>query len=148
MILKRGDMWSQFGMGGLFMLTTNPIIKRDGSVVMGRGIALQAKKRFPKLPFDFARQLTRRLGRGLPKVGTIGRYGGQAVGYFMVKRHWQHPAELSIIADSVTALIPFSRQYSIVNLNFPGIGNGKLKREDVLPLLEVLPNNIHVWEYE
>lgn len=33
-----------------------------------------------------------------------------------------------------------------IHLNFPGIGNGGLKRSNVLPLLERLPDNVKVWE--
>ena len=69
----------------------------------------------------------------------------------MVKSHWKEPARLDIIEQSCKVLSYFLAKYpeiSRVDLNFPGIGNGKLKREDVLPLIEQLPDNVHVWEYE
>ena len=77
----------------------------------------------------------------------------------MVKNHWAEEAKLNIIAESCAALLhgltPRGNKFSNgkylhtvrVDLNFPGIGNGKLKREDVLPILEKLPDSVHVWEY-
>jgi len=41
-----------------------------------------------------------------------------------------------------------SKENKRIDLNFPGIGNGKLPRHQVLYLLEDLPDNIHVWEYD
>ena len=145
MILEKGNMWSVFGNTDLFLITTNPIIRKDGAVVMGRGIAKQAKDKFPRLPYDFAATL-----RNQPdmNVDEIGKYDGQYIGYFMVKSHWREPARLSIIAESCTQLSQSSNLWTRVDLNFPGIGNGKLKREDVLPLLQGLPDNVHVWEKE
>lgn len=55
MILEKGNMWDCFGKVDLFLVTTNPIVNAKGELVMGRGIALEAKKRFPELPKDFAR---------------------------------------------------------------------------------------------
>jgi hypothetical protein len=164
MILEKGDMWSVFGKTDLFVITTNPIIRKDGAVVMGRGIAKQAADRFPELPYDFGKKLIRDTHEQAyvdvlapTNTGVIGRYDNQIILYFMVKKHWREPAELDIIERSVRELrsalhfrgIPGGVPTSLrVDLNFPGIGNGKLKREDVLPLLEVLPDIVHVWEYE
>lgn len=152
MILERGDMWSIFGKTDLFLVTTNPVIRKDGAVVMGRGIALEAKTRFPSLPYDFGGILRANNERNLTrKVGYIGEYESQAIGYFMVKDHFAQPAKTSIIEKSAKRLAKFAntvpKEYRI-DLNFPGIGNGKLAREDVLPLLEGLPDNVHIWEYE
>ena len=52
MILEHGDMWSVFGKTDLFCITTNSFIRRDGQLVMGRGIALAAKKRVPHIAVE------------------------------------------------------------------------------------------------
>jgi hypothetical protein len=145
---ERGDMWEVFGKTGMFLLTTNPIRRKDGAIVMGRGIAKQAKDRFPQLPYDFGKA-----HEDFPyNVGRIGTYEGQDVGWFMVKEHWREPALPDKIKASVQELNDRIRSGSYalwrIDLNFPGIGNGKLSREDVLPLLAPLPDNVHVWEYE
>lgn len=138
-------MWSVFHDTGMFMITTNPKEKNDGSIVMGRGIALEAKQRFPTIPHDFGRKLR---NADFRNIGMIGEYDGTPIWWFMVKDHWARPARLDIIADSSDMLNRFIRRDIRVDLNFPGIGNGKLNREDVLPLLEDLPDNIHIWEKE
>lgn len=161
MILEKGDMWDVFDQTELFLITTNPIRRNDGAVVMGRGIAKQAKDRFPRLPYDFGNCLRFMEYPGytpeqMRYTGLIDRYGGTMVGYFMVKDHWREPAKLSIIEKSVDYLLGSMivrdgsgrLSNARIDLNFPGIGNGKLTREDVLPLLERLPDNVHIWEYE
>lgn len=139
-------MWDVFHTTDIFMITTNPIIRQDGAVVMGRGIALEAKTRYPKLPYDFGAVL-QDLGNEL--VGPIGRYEGVPIWYFMVKNHWANDADLSIICQSIQALKnKITRTNKRVDLNFPGIGNGRLPRDSVLYLLEDLPDNVHIWEYK
>jgi hypothetical protein len=142
-------MWDVFFDTDVFMITTNPIIRKDGAVVMGRGIAAQAKERYPTLPYDFADQL-KNLHPEVDQrnVGFIGKYEETSIYWFMVKNHWKEEASLNIIRESV-----FQLQYGFdwrdirVDLNFPGIGNGRLNRQSVLPLLKELPDNIHIWEY-
>jgi len=34
-----------------------------------------------------------------------------------------------------------------IDLNFPGIGNGRLSPAQVLPVVGQLPDNVHVWRY-
>ena len=145
MILEKGNMWDAFGKG-IFMITTNPSRRKDGAVVMGRGIALEAKTIFPKLPYDFGWLLE---CKGNCFIDEIGKYNGTPIWYFMVKDHWKNDANLSIIVSSLDSLKELSSTTNVrVDLNFPGIGNGKLPREAVLYLLEDLPDNVHIWEYE
>ena len=164
MILERGNMWDVFGKTDLFLITTNPIRRKDGAVVMGRGIALEAKTKFPDLPYMFGEVLAgaeRHQDVGDPlyplNVGIIGVCDGQMLGWFMTKTHWRSPSDLAVIEKSVEQLIPWEyiptynddvRRRIRIDLNFPGIGNGKLRREDVLPLLQKLPDNVHIWEKE
>lgn len=158
MILEKGDMWSVFGKTDLFVITTNPVVNKQGLAVMGRGIARQAADRFPTIRKDFADRLKYLT---LPDVmfrytGYIGKYDNQPILYFMVKDHWANDARLDYIDNACKELVqslmtrcvePKYMMSTRVDLNFPGIGNGKLKREDVLPIIEQLPDNIHVWEY-
>lgn len=143
MILERGDMWSVFHDTDVFMITTNPIRRNDGAVVMGRGIALEAKTRFPTLPYDFGQALEEQEYN----VGPIGWYSNKPIWYFMVKDHWRNQASIDIIRASVAQLQEvLDLSMHRVDLNFPGIGNGHLGREQVLPLLQELPDTVHIWE--
>lgn len=156
MILERGDMWSVFGKTDLFLITTNPIVRKDGAVVMGRGIAKEAATRFPDIPFEIGRQIESFRAHSnlypektFPNYGVCGFYGEerQRIGFFMVKEHWRDMAKLDVIQRSTSLVRKFTQDFGRVDLNFPGIGNGRLRREDVLPIIEQLPDNVHVWEY-
>lgn len=148
MILERGNMWDMYGKTSLFLITTNPIITKSGKLVMGRGIAQQMRDAFPGSDVELAKMV-----RAFPLAHVMPLYyepvfGKQRVGFFMVKHHWQEPANIPVILRSVARLIEIAPDYERIDLNFPGIGNGKLKRTDVLPLLGVLPDNVHIWEYD
>lgn len=150
MILEKGNMWDVFHKTDIFMITTNPIRRTDGAVVMGRGIALEAKTRYPQLPYDFGKALDE-LHPELDQqfVGKIGDYEETPIYFFMVKDHWRNDADISIISSSLFYLKHgFDWQGKRIDLNFPGIGNGRLKRDSILYLLEDLPDNIHIWEYK
>ncbi len=43
-----GDIW-QSG-ADVICVTTNGVLRKNGDLVMGAGIALEAKKRYPRLP--------------------------------------------------------------------------------------------------
>lgn len=158
MILERGNMWDIFGKTDCFFITTNPIARNDGAIVMGRGIAKEMKDRFPEFPYKFGEKLATlhdqysAVGKAwTPTTGAVGSFNGQLCGYFMTKSHWRERSDTDVIKASVHSLFSLCEHHPVkdfrFDLNFPGIGNGKLKREDVLPLLEELPDNVHVWEY-
>lgn len=145
-----GDMWTAYPTADLFCITTNSFITHDGRLVMGRGIARQARDRFPGLDTRFASAMK-------PRCGHLGRYGlihdprGTKLAAFQVKHHWSDMADLTLIAYSAQALARYIQNHPrgdklIVHLNFPGIGNGRLNPTDVLPLLESLPANVYIWK--
>lgn len=152
---EKGDMLSMLGHTDLFLFTSNPIINSHGLAVMGRGIAKQLSDLYPSIRREFAEVMM--ADKDAWSCGRIGGFASydhpfcQVIGYFHVKEHWASNAKLSVIQRSVDDLLiwidesddPLDR----IDLNFPGIGNGKLDREVVLPLLERLPDNVHIWEY-
>lgn len=147
---KTGNMWTVFDEVDLFLITTNATIKRNGAVVMGRGIARQARDRFSGLDAALGRRI-------LTVCGNQGQYGllvsprwPQAkLGAFQVKRHYSQSASLELIQHSVAALYAWCAAHpdAQIALNFPGIGNGRLRREDVLSIVMQLPDQVSVWEY-
>lgn len=55
---KTGDMWSAYTAADLFLITTNSTLKKGNhALVMGRGIARQAKERFPGLDITLGRHI-------------------------------------------------------------------------------------------
>jgi hypothetical protein len=153
MILEKGDMWSVYGETDLFLFTGNGYVTKMGRLVMGAGMAKQVRDRFPGIDLAIGEMLVQDYRR-LPDVFMYYLLVSQdfpkkKVGIFQVKRKWSYNADLEIIKISTDELLKFLSRKKVnkVDLNFPGIGNGNLKREDVLPTISALPDNVHVWEY-
>ncbi|GEM_PF-2385044 len=143
-----GDIWTVYDQTDLLVITTNSTVKANGALVMGRGVAQQARDRI--------RGLDRYLGRQIESTcGSRGEYNlltaiwpRVRIGALQVKYHYTHPADPELIARSLAALRTWIATHHPrrVDMVFPGIGNGKLRRADVLPLLQSLPPLVHVWE--
>lgn len=147
MELMKGDMLANLEYADYNFITTNPIVTNDGRAVMGAGIAKQVRDKYPGIDRVFARRLEL---LGPQPIGIIDEVPelNTHLCWFMVKSHWAEPASLDIIHESVWALHANATFFydKTFYLNFPGIGCGGLAREDVLPLLEELPENVFVWE--
>lgn len=147
MNLMQGDMFegrfkNMFNLGSLFLVTGNSYITAKKELVMGRGAAEQLKERFPGLPKTFADIIPHLKFYGIVTCSIF--YG--EVGVFQVKTSWKGPASLDLIEKSTKMLSQIASNYDRVDMNFPGIGNGRLKRESVLPYIVDLPDNIYIWE--
>ena len=70
------------------------------------------------------------------------------LGLFQVSRRFCNDAELLLIEYGVALVRQFCVGYPGVriHLEFPGAGDGGLRREWVLPLVERLPDNVTIWE--
>jgi len=147
MIHEFGDMWTAWDRADLFLITTNSYLKSPGVLVMGRGVARQARDRFPGLD--------KTLGMHIDHLGCYGLlisplWPERKLGLFQVKGHFSHPADLDLITKSTRELVDWCLAHpsAEVHLNFPGIGNGQLKAEEVMPVITALPDSVHVWRYK
>lgn len=148
-IFKTGNMWDAYDDADLFLITTNSMVKSSGALVMGAGIAKEAKEKFPGIEFTLGNEI-------LKTCGQLGKYcllispqwPDKKLGCFQVKYHWKDNADIDLIADTSERLFYFLEAYDVKNchLNFPGIGNGRLDRELVLNVLIPLGNNVTIWE--
>lgn len=154
MILKTGDMWSAFDEAELFLFTANSTLNGKGELVMGAGMAKQAKERFPFVPKVFGNGVDAMCGSGgdFYLLHSIGWQMGSdhKIGAFQVKNHWRLPADIGLIERSTTVLWWFAMKHPIakIHLNYPGVGNGGLTIEQVEPIINNLPNNVTVWRYK
>ena len=137
-----GDMFSPvyIKFADAICVTTNGVVKKNGSAVMGAGNALQARKIFKGLDLD--------LGRLIKKNGNIVQiirfemiHGKKIpIVSFPVKHNWWEKADLELIRkslDQLSAEIKFN-QWKKVILPRPGCMNGKLSwLTEVKPLLEL-----------
>jgi hypothetical protein len=137
-----GDLWDYFGKtNNVICITTNGFVKKDGTGVMGRGCANEARFRIPGI--------TKNLGDHIKANGNhVGYIGGQVpnVLAFPVKHAWYEPADPELISRSAFELAEHANRHPEASyiLPRPGCGNGQLLWDDVKPLLTGLPDNIFV----
>jgi hypothetical protein len=139
-----GDMWGAYGRG-LFLITTNSYLRKDGALVMGRGIASQALERWPDVQFNYGRLVKEACGH----LGIYGLLIGpdEDFGLFQVKKHFRASASPEIIQKSAAMLSAWCVEHPEieVNLNYPGIGWGRLSKETVEPIISNLPDTVNIW---
>jgi hypothetical protein len=152
------DLTSNYGYDSLAVaITTNGFTKRDGSAVMGRGIAKQAVSSWPWLQNQLgvylrkygnrAFYLDRKLRIVTMPVKPTSRPFGQCdiVQHMMGKFKfgdrvpgWACTAEMGIIERSAKQLVEMADKFGWdgVLIPRPGCGNGELDWDDVKPALE------------
>ncbi len=146
-----GDMFSDSN-ANVLLVTTNEYIRNDGCLVMGRGAAYQMTQKYKGCAKEFG-DMIKDYKVGYPNcpycllIST--RWSSPQLGIFQVKYHFRDEADLPLINSSAMELTAWASRNSQLTfaVNFPGIGNGRLREKDVLPLLYRLPDNVEVWTY-
>lgn len=133
---ETGSIWDYHKQGHWIIITTNGNVKTNGEAVMGKGIALQAKQRFPDLP--------KRLGKFLSEFNnTVHSFGiDYRIISFPTKHNWQEKSDIKLIEEScqrLKALFDYTELGYFVKEIYmprPGCANGQLSWGDVKPVLE------------
>jgi len=165
MILEKGDMWDTWGEVELFMVTAGNFVKRGDILVMESGIAKQAAEQFPALQSQagtLIREYTR-VYQTSNYVALTPKYvhenydqlvmngwptqGLSTMGLFQVKEFFGATDNIGLVQAGVRKLIELILDHDITSvvLDYPGAG-GELPRDWVLPVIEQLPDVVHVWE--
>ena len=140
---RKGEM---FRAPGFIIVTTNSFLTSEMKLVMGRGAAWQLKLKVPGIDRIFGEMIHERCGH----LGCYGLIFHERYGAAQVKYRFSEKATPGLIRISMTMLSSKANRdrSSIFNINFPGIGNGGLKKHQVESFLRILPDNVHVWEKE
>lgn len=134
-----GDLWTwgaDKDHGRWTVIPTNAMTNKNGEAIMGKGLALQAKKKFPKL--------ARYFGSLLPIYGAtvipLGVWGDYQLIAFPTKYHWEDPSDMALIEKSCRGLLNLmeaaTNPPSVVILPCVGTDEGKLTWQAVEPILE------------
>lgn len=126
---------------------TNGIVKQNGELVMGAGLAKQFAERYLWLP--------KRLGREVSEQGNVVAVcqvdtttGEPDVVSFPTKHHWKFPSDLDLIKKSAKALVQWTDHFGWKKVVLPrvGCGLGQLDWEtQVKPVLEeILDDRFYV----
>lgn len=143
---RTGNMWDCLEEVDHFLITTNAIVKQNGALVMGAGLAKQARDAYPGLDQTFGEAIEMWAENGV--YGVI-LWANLKFGAFQVKHHFKDQANLHLITYSTGMLKVWAQTKGDQKfaLNFPGIGNGGLPYDQVKPIVDLLPNNVQVWTY-
>lgn len=142
MKIVHGNIWQY--QADILCITINSTIKRDGSLVMGRGVAAQAKAQYPRLPYALARWIK---DFGYHVAITDYYMHNKPVCIYPVKSYWRDKATLDLVHQSAWELraLAIALPNSTFVLPRPGCGNGGLLWDTVRPMIDyILPNNVHV----
>lgn len=148
MLLKQGNIFLDDSVLDYICITTNSVLNTKGELVMGKGIALAAKKAVPSLPRLFADSIKLKNKSKSDHIQkdyylvNVGKYIA-----FQTKRHWREPSPIELVVGSIQRLERLALKYPnfTFGLPFPGVHNGGLTKEQVLPYLHHLPNNVTVY---
>jgi hypothetical protein len=164
MIEITGNIWDYYDKGYNICITTNGFVKKDGCATMGRGTALQAKRRFNGIDRKLGSMLGGPTGITEPSRWMFVEEIAPRVFNFPVKRDlgicspgnvvehmtwkfkigelvpgWALKVEIEIIKKSllILSIQHFNKRFNEIILPRPGCGAGELNWEwDVKPLCE------------
>lgn len=117
-------------------VTTNGVVKRNGELVMGAGIAKQFAERYPDLPQFLGNLVT--LHGNQPYIFNATPLARPVVVSFPSKYDWKNPSSLDLIRRSALYLRDMVelKEWKKVVLPRPGCGYGGLKWETVKKVIE------------
>ena len=119
----------------LICFTANSTVKKDGSLVMGRGNALAFKNKFKDIDKMFGKRIDdgslfgMSVIKGTPEV---------KIGAFQTKVNWRDPSTYLILENSIKRLSDYQEYFpdEKIAICYPGIENGKLDKDKVSKLFE------------
>ena len=120
---KIGDMWNMDY--DAICVPTNGVVGKSG-LIMGAGVALQAKKYFPKLP--------KTLGKLVKEHGNVPYHIAEyRIISFPTKHHYNYPSDIDLIENSARLVAKIADTMSLENIVMPevGCGLGSLEWNDV-----------------
>lgn len=139
------DYSTPWTLPNVYLFTGNPVIKNNGAIVMGRGAAKQVRDSYLNIDIAFGNAIQDKPDNHIVWVILP---NNQYIGWFKVKEHWANPAIISVIQESIDELRIIADKNLDLNfhMNYPGVGNGKLDVGSVQHMLEVLPENIFIYQ--
>ena len=159
MTLKYGNLMENLIFYKSVFITANAFVKSNGKLVMGRGFALSCAQEYPELPAKAGKRISGGIFGILENVHVDihdpATYGSSdpservALGLFQVKFNWWEDARLDLVEFSTRKLAQLADENpdEPYALNYPAIGNGKISKELVEPIIETLPDNVDVWQF-
>lgn len=147
MILKTGNIWESYDQAELFLFTSNSIIKSNGELVMGSGIAMEVRDKHKGIAKRLGTML---LNKGF-KSGDI--YGmlfdtKTKIAAFQTKTHYSEKSPIELVQYSTNILAELALFIDgEIHMTMPACGHGGRTVEEILPIVSKLPDNVFIWQY-
>ena len=111
-------------------ITTNGALRRNGNAIMGKGIALEARRRCPHIEAT--------LGSFINRYGNHVFHLGYNLISFPTKYHWKQDSDIILIKRSAQELVILLKDNPAkrILLTRPGCGNGNLQWDTVKPVIQ------------
>ena len=138
------SIWNKIDDLDYICITTNSILNSKKELVMGAGIAKEAKNRYPSLPKEF--------GKKILEKGYEGKFYGIIVYAkflaFQTKIHYKDNSPLDLVKKSCEYLKIAAdlNKNLIFGLPFPAVTNGGRTYEEILPIVSILPDNVYIFK--
>lgn len=123
--------------GDLFASQAQTLVNTVNCVgVMGKGVALEFKKRWPAMFEDYQRRCAQKQVR-LGEPYLYRDLSGTTIVNFPTKGHWRSPSRIADIERGLDYLVAHAEGWGIRSLALPplGCGNGGLEWSEVGPLI-------------
>ena len=134
----KSNIWHFHSEGAYIIIPTNGFIKKNGECVMGRGLALQTKNKFP----TFAKELGTMIHSCEGQFVFL--FKKEGIFTFPAKYNWWEKADLELIEKSCKELVQLAKINKIkapIYLPRVGCGNGMLNWKDVKFILKKYLND-------
>jgi hypothetical protein len=120
-----GNIWDYHQKGHWIVIPTNNSINKRSQAVMGRGLALQAKRKFPYIPTA--------LGLEIIRIGNqVHEFTNYRIYALPTKHRWQDTkSSLDLIVRGCEQLVEMVPDDRRVYLPYLGCGCGGLNWDDV-----------------
>ena len=126
--------------GDILKSTAQTLVNTVNCVgIMGKGVALEFKNRFPEMFKDYAQRCERHEVRiGQPYIYKS-LFGKQIIN-FPTKEHWKSVSKVSDIKKGLDYLLAHYNQWGVTSIAIPplGCGNGQLEWKVII----CLPNRL------
>jgi hypothetical protein len=142
------DLWKNPGNPGMIVVTSHAFVQEDGRLFMGYPPAAEMTKRIPDIEFQCGRQVQARAVDGvygfLPVRPSLPEQRIVGFGLFQTQVRWDEHQDPELIKYSMECLRQYSEDNSNlkIRMNFPGVGDGGLPVDEVVPLLLPLPPTV------
>jgi hypothetical protein len=141
MLEECGDFWTI--PADLRCITTNGALRRNGNAIMGKGVALETRKRYHDIEAI--------LGSFINKYGNHVFCLGYNLISFPTKYHWKQDSDIELIKRSAQELVTLLKNNPArrVLLTRPGCGSGNLKWSEIkIVIQDILADNKFIIAYQ